>query len=97
MLSERNYPITTEDLNVLDGLEKGVMLQVPFKLMDKLIAAGLIEFTMTPPDRISARGSALLREQRDARAQESAVAGLATHGVIATQRPRPDSGARRRA
>ena len=95
MLRERNYPITPEDLNVLDGLEKGVMLQVPFHLMDKLIAAGLIEITMTPPDRISARGSALLREQRDANA--SALGGYATRSVIATQRPDPDSGARRRA
>jgi len=96
MLREKNYPITAEDLNVLEGLEKGVMLQVPFQLMDKLIAAGLIEITMTPPDRISARGRALLREQRDARAQASELGGHLTRSVIATQRPDPDSGARRR-
>lgn len=97
MLHERNYAITPEDLQILDSLEKRVILQVPFRLMDKLVAAGLIEFSMTPPDRISTRGCALLREQRDAQAQASAVVGLATRGVVATQRFRLNLGARRRA
>jgi hypothetical protein len=93
MLREKNYPITSEDLSVLEGLEKGVMLEVPFKLMDKLIAAGLIEVSMTPPDRLSVRGRALLREQRDA--QASALGSHATCGAIATQRSVPASSARR--
>jgi hypothetical protein len=93
MLREKNYPITAEDLNVLDGLDKGVLLQVPFHLMDKLIAAGLIEVRMTPPDRLSARGRALLREQRDAQASD--LGSHATRGVIATQRSGPTSSALR--
>jgi len=97
MFRKRNYPITPEDLRILDCLEKHVILQVPFALVDKLVAAGLIEIAMVPPDRISARGSALLREQRDAQAQASAMVGLATRGVTATQRLRPNWGARRRA
>jgi hypothetical protein len=97
MFRKRSYPITPDDLNILDCLEKRVILQVPFRLVDKLVAAGLIEIAMMPPDRISARGSALLREQRDAQAQASIAAGLATRGDTATQRLRPNPGARRRA
>ena len=97
MLRKRNYTITPEDLHILDCLEKRVILQVPFGLVDKLVAAGLIEIAMMPPDRISARGSALLQEQRDAQAQASAIVGLATRGDSAMQRFRPNSGARRRA
>ena len=97
MASKRDHRITPEDLQVLDCLEKHVILQVPFKLMDKLIAAGLIEVAMVAPDRISARGSALLADLRNA-AETPAVAGsLATLGNIPTTRPRPEARARRRA
>jgi len=95
MLSERNYPITPEDLHILDSLEKRAILQVPFRLTDKLVAAGLIEIAMIPPDRISARGSALLREQRDAQAQASAVLDLANRGDTGAERRRLDMGAHR--
>lgn len=95
MLRKRNYPITPEDLNILDCLEKHLILRVPFRLVDKLVAAGLIEIAMMPPDRISARGSALLREQRDAQAPASAAAGLTTRGDTGAERLRLHMGARR--
>jgi hypothetical protein len=97
MASKIDRRITTEDLHVLDCLEKREIRQVPFKLMDKLIAAGLIEVAMVPPDRISARGSALLAELRNAAEKPATAGGLAARDDNPTARLRLDAGARRRA
>jgi hypothetical protein len=97
MPANKHYTLTLEDLETLEALEKRKLLQVPFRLTDRLLALGLIEIAgqieidLQPPDRISARGLALLQELRSEEARATAAAGI--RGDADEEQLDPDMGA----